>query len=84
MTIGHVDYIKIGKDFGFVYLKEGDLFYLWWTGIFTEEASAFDNIKYSIWISLLKEALVNNLEVELLTDDDYSSLVVTVKLNAPD
>ena len=80
---GHVDYIKIGENFGFVYLKEGDWLVLWWTGMYTEEASAFDSIKYSMWISLLKEAIVNNYEVELLTEDDDSSLVVTITLRAP-
>lgn len=82
MPTGHVDYIKIGSDFCFVNLKEAGWFILWWTGEVTGPLSAFDSIKNSMWVSLLREALVNSLEVELFTEDSYSSVVLTVKLKA--
>lgn len=80
MPQGHVSSVKVGEGNATVNLYEEGLFYLWATGWFTEPMSWLDSLKYSMWISLLKEALANHLEVELSTDDEYSSLVTSVKL----
>ena len=83
-----MDYIKIGSspdfgEFGWVYLKNEGLFYLWWSEVWPEELTAFDRVKHSMWVSLLKEAMVHDLDVELLTEDPYSSKVLTVRLIKP-
>ncbi|MFW9882126.1 MAG: hypothetical protein ACFFG0_54370 [Candidatus Thorarchaeota archaeon] len=82
MVVGHLDYIKIGHDgtdpFCFVYLKEGDWLVLWWI----EAMSTYERMKRNMWISLLREAIAGNYEVELLTEDEDSVYVVTLKLIA--
>ena len=82
MVVGHLDYIKIGHDgtdpFCFVRLKEGDWLILWWI----EAMSTYERMKRNMWISLLREAIAGNLEVELLTEGGNSSIIVTLKLIA--
>lgn len=87
-----VDYIKIGSDvgsddlfgeFGWVYTKSGDLYYLWWSEAWPEDTTAVHHVRFSLWVSLIREAIENDLEIEFLTEDYYSSKVLTVKLYAP-
>lgn len=84
MVVSKVAYIKVGTDgegyeFCFVYLESGDLLYLWWNRYYP----VVNRDKQNLWISLLRDAMVNDLQVELLTDEDEDSLVVTVKTYAP-
>ncbi len=84
MVVSKVAYIKVGtsdeNDFCSVLLESGDLLWLWWDAVFTV---AGDHVKRNMWISLLRDAMVNDQQVELLTDADEDSLVVTVKTYAP-
>ena len=83
MVVSKVSYIKVGTDmdgheFCFVYLESGDLLHLWWNRYYPY----VNRDKQNLWISLLRDAMVNDLQVELLTDADEDSLVVTVKTYA--
>lgn len=86
MVVDYVKKIKIGadgdgNDIGTVELKSEGLYFMWWTNVVIDEISAFDNTKYSMWVSMLNVAIANNLQVEILTeDDDDSSTVLTIKL----
>ena len=85
-----VDYLKIGNDgddllgeFGWVYTKNGNLYYLWWTEAWPEETTAVHHVRYSMWVSLIREAMTNDLEVEFATESNYSSKVLTIQLFSP-
>lgn len=85
MVVDHVKKIKIGEDgdgnnIGTVELKSEGLYFMWWTNVITDEISAFDSIQYSMWVSMLNVAIANNLQVEIITEDDDSSTVLTIKL----
>jgi len=83
-----VDYLKIGSgpnlgEFGWVYTKNGNLYYLWWTEAYPEETLGVNRIRYDRWVSLIREAITNDLEVEFLTESNYSSKVLTITLFSP-
>jgi len=85
LVVDHVKKIKIGEDgdgnnIGTVELKSEGLYFMWWTNVITDEISAFDSIQYSMWVSMLNVAIANNLQVEIITEDDDSSTVLTIKL----
>lgn len=84
MVIGKVTKIKVGGrfsdslgEFGFVYL-DGSLYYMWWSAVWPEEMAPNDRLKYSMWLSMLKDAVANDWNVELMMDNDSTSKVVTV------
>ncbi len=84
MVVSKVAYIKVGTDwedydFCFVHLESGDLLYLWWNRYYP----AVNRDRQSLWISLLRDAMANDQQVELLLDEDEDSLVKTVKTFAP-
>jgi hypothetical protein len=86
-----VSYIKVGSEeasglfgqFGWVYTKDGDLYYLWWEEVYPNEMTAIHHVKHSMWISLLREAVAHNLDVEFLTESNYSHKVQRILLYAP-
>lgn len=87
MAVGKVTKIKIGGrfegglgEFGFVYLDTAGLFFMWWSLVWPEELTSTDRLKYSMWVSLLKEAMVQGYDVELLTDDEFSSKILSVSV----
>ena len=74
MAIGKVTEIKIGGrpeddlgEFFFVYLNYS-LYYIYWSASWPDELTSTDRLKYSMWLSLLKDAYLHNLDVELITD----------------
>ena len=79
-----IDYLKIGNglggEFGWVYTKSSNLYYLWWSEVYPDEMSAIHQVRYSHWVAMLREAIRNNLDVEFITETSSSSKVVTVKL----
>ena len=84
MAIGKVTKLKIGGspdgpsgEYFFVYL-DGALYYIYWSWIWPDEMTSTDRLKYSMWLSLLKDAYLNNIEVELITDNNSTSKIVTV------
>ncbi|MFW9844927.1 MAG: hypothetical protein ACFFEV_10150 [Candidatus Thorarchaeota archaeon] len=84
MVVSKVTYIKVGADWEdydicVVYLENGDLLYLWWDRYYPR----VNRDRQNLWISMLRDSMVNGLEVELLTDEDDDSLVQTVKTFAP-
>lgn len=83
-----VDYLKIGNspdfgEFGTVYTKNGDHYFLWWTEAWPEATTGVHRIRYDRWVSLIREAITNDLEVEFLTESNYSSKVLTINLFSP-
>jgi hypothetical protein len=82
LTAGYVSYIKIGMsppdlgEFCFVGMDNGELLYLWWLPFF-QQPHAYQRI---LKLSLLKDALVRHLPVEIFHEDD-SPVIQTVTVN---
>lgn len=91
MSREKIDYLKIGNDdgagftgeFGWVYTKSQNLYYLWWELAWPDESTAVHHVRRSMWVSMLREAITHNLDVDFITESEYSSKVLTVKLFAP-
>lgn len=84
MPVGKVTKIKIGGrhdddlgEFFFIYL-DGSMYYIYWSAVWPDELTSTDRLKYSMWLSLLNNAHENGVDVELITDTDSTSKVVTV------
>jgi hypothetical protein len=84
MAVGKVTNIKIGGraddelgEFFFVYL-DGHLYYIYWSACWPDELTSTDRLKYSMWLSLLKDAYLNDIEVELVTDTNSYSKIVSL------
>ncbi|MFW9889936.1 MAG: hypothetical protein ACFFER_17275 [Candidatus Thorarchaeota archaeon] len=84
---GTVESIRIKNEpwetsdtLGVVRLDTGDEFKLFWT-YYPPPPSWLDTIRYSMWISLLEEALINNLQVTIMTPDDTSMIVMEILLH---
>lgn len=85
-----VDYLKIGADdgsltgeFGWVYTKSGNLYYLWWEAAWPDEGTAVHHVRRTMWVSMLREAMARNLDVAFLTESNSSAKVLTIQLFAP-
>ena len=79
VTIGKVQYIKVGDDFGFVEIRdqgttEVELFIIWF---FTSGPGG----PIGFWTLQLMTALTRNLTVEI-THGDQSAFIEQVKLRA--
>lgn len=86
---GKVLYIKIGGrledvtgEFGFVSTTDG-LYILWWSTFFQDEMTSTDRLKYSMWISLLENAMENNFDIEFSVDPNFTSKIVSLLLKTP-
>lgn len=86
---GKVLYVKVGGkqgdetgEFGFVNTTDG-LYILWWSIIFPDEMTSTDRLKYSMWVSLLENAMENNYDIEFAVDTNFSSKIVTILLKTP-
>jgi hypothetical protein len=86
-TSGKAANVKVIKndnfDIGILWLVENSgvpaVFVLWEYTAFTPAPSAFDRIAESMWLSLLKEAIANDLPV-VIGHADNSSVVEEVTL----
>ena len=86
-----VDYLKIGGEpgdttlgeFGWVFTRSGNLYYLWWTVGFPGETTAAHYRRRESWVAMLRDAMTHNLDVKFLTDSDSSGKVITIQLYAP-
>ena len=89
MVVGKVTTIKIGGnrhddiggEFFFVYL-DGAMYYIYWSTLWPEDLASTDRLRYSMWLSILKDAYLNNIDIELTLDPDATSRVLTVKFPA--
>jgi hypothetical protein len=77
---GNVTCVRVFDDAGFTQLVdaagERETFILW---LAPPEVSAFERIMHSMWVSLLREALVNGLPV-MVVHPDGNARVNTVQL----
>lgn len=82
-TIGQVESLKVGDDYGFVTIVEdsGDkeILILWFN-----PAAAFSVARFRqlAWLTLLRKALVGSLRVRISHEDD-SAEALEVRLLAP-
>jgi hypothetical protein len=80
MMTGSVTCVRVFDDAGFTQLVdaagEKEVFILWFA---PPEISAFERIMHSIWVSLLREALVSGLPVTVIHPDG-NARVSTVQL----
>jgi len=83
-TTGTVTYVKVNKeasaggDFGFFGLQPSDgssemLFIIWWTITERETATVVDWIARNMHVAMLRDALVQRLNVIVFHDDDPTS-----------
>lgn len=82
-VIGIVDCVLIGDDFGFVSIIEDvtndlETFLIWSS---PAEPSAFTRVMHSMWISLLRDSLVNGKKVRVVTSSSTGGLISSVRLN---
>lgn len=84
MAIGKVTNIKVGhSDFGGeigTITVNGSIYFLWWEEAWPEDFDAGSRLRQSMWISMLKEAMTNNYDVEVLTESNSSSKVLTINI----
>jgi hypothetical protein len=77
---GTVTCVRVFDDAGFTQLidtaGEKETFILWFA---PPEISAFERVMHSMWVSLLREALVNGLPVTVVHPDG-NARVTTVQL----
>ena len=82
-SIGTVDCLQVGDDYGFVAITEAggvkEAFILWYS---PSEPSAFTRVMHSMWLSMLREAMAARTPVSL-THDSGSAFVTIVRVNRP-
>lgn len=80
-----IEYIKLGGgeptgEFCWVLTKSGELYYLWWEDAWPDEMTAVHHVRHTQWLSMLRDAVASDLDVEFITEDEDSSKVLTIKL----
>ena len=75
-TVGIVEWIKVGDDFGYIAVREEEsdtieYFYVWSN---TGETSAYERILQSMHLSMLRDALVHRLRVEISHGETSSNV----------
>jgi hypothetical protein len=87
-TVGRVSCMRVGDDYGVISLinnatRQSEVFVLWWfptIGIgIPPELTSYTRVMHSMWISLLREARTNNLNVTIV-HPDLSPVVLAVQL----
>jgi hypothetical protein len=87
-TTGKVRSVKVGSGIGITEILDNatnmsELFFIWFDAAQPDVPSAFDRIKQSQQVSLLREALVNGLQVLITHDAGTGSFIHSVELLAP-
>jgi hypothetical protein len=87
-TTGKVLFVKVGNGIGITEILDNatqmsELFFIWFDAAQPDVPSAFDRIKQSQQVSLLREALVHNLNVLVIHDAGTGSFIRSVELKAP-
>ena len=75
---------SVGYDKGTVRILEDngmESVFILWQYAAGEGPTAFDSVRHSIWVSLLRDALLHDKSVVIYTDED-SGLASSVTLNA--
>lgn len=86
-TTGVVQSVKVGIGVGTTQILDDathmtELFFIWFDAAQQDTPSAFDRIKQSQQLSLLREALVHGLKVALTHDPGTGSFIKNVTLKA--
>lgn len=84
---GTVRCLQVTDDFAFTMIDPAaglsEIFILWWFpgtgGGIPQDITAYSRIMHSMWVSLLREAHANGLNVTIL-HPDASAVVTTVRL----
>ena len=82
LVIGVDEDAESGGEFAYIQTESEDVYFLWSDGYWPGESTAVVQVRRSMWISLCREAIANNLEVGITTstDSDYDSKVVALSL----
>jgi hypothetical protein len=87
--LGRIENLKVGEGFGHILVREratNDLEALIIFNVGTvpehQDLSAFDWIRFSMQVSLAREALARGLEVRVVTRED-TAIISTLELHAP-
>jgi hypothetical protein len=94
-TYGLVQCLKVGDGFGFTtlvapqgfvgltFVNEHEHFILWWNGVSTpSQPDTSTRMKHDQWVSLLREAMANDISVRLSHPKD-SAIVTSVQIGGP-